>query len=114
MIRRRVVRVALGVLSLAAAWAGLAVVAAHAQDFSQVPVKGMVTLIDLGADQCVPCKMMAPILTKLKQEYKDRAAIVFIDVWKKESRPSVSGSGPSRPRSSSTPAARRSPVTSGS
>jgi len=22
----------------------------------------MVTMIDLGADQCVPCKMMAPIL----------------------------------------------------
>jgi thioredoxin 1 len=25
---------------------------------------------------------MAPILTKLQNEYKDRAAIVFIDVWK--------------------------------
>jgi thioredoxin 1 len=54
----------------------------HAQDFSQVPVKGMVTMVDLGADQCVPCKMMAPILAKLKTEYRDKAAIVFIDVWK--------------------------------
>ena len=42
----------------------------------------MVTLIDLGADQCVPCKMMAPILTKLQKDYKDRAAVVVIDVYK--------------------------------
>ena len=52
------------------------------QDFTQVPVKGMVTMVDLGATECVPCKMMAPILTKLKKVYEGRAAIVFIDVWK--------------------------------
>ena len=47
-----------------------------------VPVKGLVTLVDLGADRCVPCKMMAPILVELKKEYQGRAAIVFLDVWK--------------------------------
>ncbi len=45
------------------------------------PVKGMVTMIDLGAKKCIPCKMMAPILEKLEKEYKDRAAIIFLDVW---------------------------------
>ena len=55
---------------------------AQAQDFSHVPVKGMVTLVDLGANQCVPCKMMAPILDKLEKDYKDKAAIVVIDVYK--------------------------------
>lgn len=48
----------------------------------ELPVKGMVTMIDLGADSCLPCKMMAPILVKVKKEYEGRAAIVFIDVWK--------------------------------
>jgi len=48
----------------------------------EVPVKGMVTMVDLGANSCVPCKMMAPILEKLEKDYKDRAAIVFLDVWK--------------------------------
>lgn len=48
----------------------------------KIPVQGTVTLIDLGADSCIPCKMMAPILDKLKDEYKGRAAIIFIDVWK--------------------------------
>ena len=49
---------------------------------SAVPVPGRITMVDLGADRCVPCKMMAPILAELKKEYSDRAAIVFLDVWK--------------------------------
>ncbi|NMC49566.1 MAG: thioredoxin family protein [Desulfovibrio sp.] len=49
----------------------------------QVPVPGMVTMVDLGAKSCIPCKMMTPILEELEKEYKDRAAIVFIDVWKR-------------------------------
>ena len=39
-------------------------------------------MIDLGAKSCIPCKMMAPIITKLEKKYDGRAAIVFIDVWK--------------------------------
>jgi thioredoxin len=48
----------------------------------EVPVKGMVTLVDLGAGTCIPCKMMAPLLEKLEKVYRGKAAIVFIDVWK--------------------------------
>ena len=39
-------------------------------------------LVDLGADKCVPCKMMAPILEELKKEYAGRMNVEFIDVWK--------------------------------
>jgi len=46
-----------------------------------VPVKGMVTMVDLGATRCIPCKMMAPILQKLEKHYAGKAAIVFFDVW---------------------------------
>lgn len=46
----------------------------------ELPVKGMVTLVDLGANTCIPCKMMAPILAELEKEYKGRAAVVFVDV----------------------------------
>jgi thioredoxin len=55
---------------------------ALAAEFDDVPVKGMVTMIDLGATSCIPCKMMAPIMEKLEKEYRGKAAIVFIDVWK--------------------------------
>ena len=55
----------------------------YAGDEREIPVKDVVTMVDLGADKCVPCKLMAPILEKLEAEYEGRAAIVFIDVWKK-------------------------------
>ena len=51
---------------------------------AQLPVKGMVTMIDLGATKCIPCKMMAPILKELEGKYRGRAAIIFIDVWENE------------------------------
>ncbi len=46
-----------------------------------VPTPGLVTMVDLGATQCIPCKMMAPILEELQHEYAGRASIIFIDVW---------------------------------
>lgn len=46
------------------------------------PGNGRVTMIDLGATECIPCKMMAPIVEELKLEYAGKAEIVFIDVWK--------------------------------
>jgi len=39
-------------------------------------------LIDLGADKCIPCKAMAPILEGLKTEYAGKMDVEFIDVWK--------------------------------
>ena len=39
-------------------------------------------LVDLGADRCKPCKMMAPILEELKSEYAGRLQVEFYDVWK--------------------------------
>ena len=46
-----------------------------------VPTQGMITMVDLGAHKCIPCKMMTPIIKKLTKEYKGRASIIFIDVW---------------------------------
>jgi thioredoxin 1 len=39
-------------------------------------------LVDLGADKCIPCKAMAPILEELKTTQADRLKVEFIDVWK--------------------------------
>ena len=35
-------------------------------------------LVDLGADKCIPCKMMAPILEELKQKYAGKLEVQFI------------------------------------
>ncbi len=39
-------------------------------------------IIDFGADSCIPCKEMAPVLKKLNKEMQDKAIIQFVDVWK--------------------------------
>ncbi len=39
-------------------------------------------LVDLGADKCIPCKMMAPILEELESEQAGVLEVTFIDVWK--------------------------------
>lgn len=47
-----------------------------------VEPKKLPRVVDLGADQCVACKKLAPILEELKKEYDGRVAVEFIDVWK--------------------------------
>ena len=51
--------------------------AAPTSDVSQLP-----RLVDLGADRCVPCKAMAPILESLRIEYAGQFEVQFIDVWR--------------------------------
>jgi len=60
---------------------GFSLSAGQSSSIPEVPSKGMVTMVDIGAKKCIPCKMMAPIMESLEKEYKGRAAIVFIDVW---------------------------------
>lgn len=38
-------------------------------------------LLDLGATKCIPCKMMEPVLEELRNEYKGKLTVEFIDVW---------------------------------
>ena len=46
------------------------------------PAKKLPRLVDLGADKCIPCKAMAPILEAMKKEYAGVLDVEFIDVWK--------------------------------
>jgi thioredoxin 1 len=49
---------------------------------SLVEPKKLPRMIELGSDQCIPCKMMAPIIEELTSEYKGRLQVEFYDVWK--------------------------------
>ena len=81
-MKHRLLLTLVGSVLFLALTAGTMSATEQAMDFSKVPVKGMVTMIDLGAKKCIPCKMMAPIMEKMKKVYDGKAAIVFIDVWK--------------------------------
>ncbi len=45
------------------------------------------TFIELGSMNCVPCKMMAPIVEEIRIEYTGQVKVIFYDVWKPEGRP---------------------------
>ena len=53
--------------------------------------EGTGTMIDLGADSCIPCKMMAPIIGKLKKTYEGKAAIRFVDVYQNKEQAQAFG-----------------------
>lgn len=42
---------------------------------------GLPKLVDVGADKCIPCIKMAPILDKLKEDFSGRMEVLFVDVW---------------------------------
>jgi thioredoxin 1 len=38
--------------------------------------------VEVGADSCVPCKMMQPVLDELRSDYAGKLQIEFADIWK--------------------------------
>jgi thioredoxin 1 len=51
-------------------------------DLEQLKSYAIPIMIDFGADSCIPCKEMAPVLAKLNEELQGKAIIKFVDVWK--------------------------------
>jgi thioredoxin 1 len=43
-----------------------------------------VTFIELGSVNCVPCRMMQPVMDKLEENFPEDVEVVFYDVWTKE------------------------------
>ncbi len=54
------------------------IISSEQLDFS----KHKVTFIELGADRCIPCKAMQPVMREISQKYKGTIQVVFYDVWK--------------------------------
>lgn len=39
-------------------------------------------LVDVGADKCIPCIKMAPILDQLREDFAGKMEVKFVDAWK--------------------------------
>ena len=46
-----------------------------------------VTFVELGSVNCIPCKMMQPIMEEIEKEYAGQVKVVFHDVWTEDGRP---------------------------
>jgi len=47
----------------------------------------VVTFIELGSVNCIPCKMMQPVMKKAEEKYPGQVNVVFHDVWTDQGEP---------------------------
>jgi thioredoxin 1 len=55
-----------------------------AKDSSVIISKPLVTFVELGSVNCIPCKAMQPIMKSVEEKYGNQIRITFYDVWKEE------------------------------
>ncbi|GAB4379322.1 MAG: hypothetical protein Kow0042_28570 [Calditrichia bacterium] len=48
--------------------------------------KPKITFIELGSVNCIPCRMMQPIMKSVEKKYGDQIKVIFYDVWKPEQK----------------------------
>lgn len=48
--------------------------------------KPLITFIELGSVNCVPCKKMQPVMKAIEEKYTEQIEVIFYDVWKAEQR----------------------------
>ena len=51
-------------------------------DLKKALTIGNPLLVDFGANSCVPCRQLRPILKEINKEYSEKARVLFIDVYK--------------------------------
>lgn len=45
-----------------------------------------VTFVELGSVNCIPCRMMQPVMKAIEEKYRGRVRVVFHDVWTPEGK----------------------------
>ncbi|MBN1408757.1 MAG: thioredoxin family protein [Calditrichaceae bacterium] len=46
----------------------------------------LITFIELGSVNCIPCKMMQPVMKSVEEKYGEQINVVFYDVWQPDQR----------------------------
>ena len=52
------------------------------EEFQQAIQSGKPLLVDFGANSCMPCRQLRPILKEIEKEHAEKARILIIDVYK--------------------------------
>jgi len=51
------------------------------------PVEHRVTFVEIGSVNCIPCRMMQPVMREIEREFPVQVRVVFHDVWTPAGRP---------------------------
>jgi len=54
------------------------------KDTTALVKKTAITFIELGSVNCIPCKMMQPVMKAIEKKYGEQVKVVFYDVWTAE------------------------------
>ena len=69
-------------IEISASWVKQKAISAKDNPVDKALTSGKPSLVDFGSERCQPCRMMAPILEKLKKKYDGKMNVVFIDTEK--------------------------------
>ena len=47
-------------------------------------IRPSVTFVELGSVNCIPCRMMQPVMKAIEEKYGPQIKVVFYDVWTRE------------------------------
>jgi len=48
---------------------------------NKAKAEGRIVMLELGSVGCIPCEQMKPVMQKLRDSYKEKLEVIFIDVW---------------------------------
>lgn len=48
--------------------------------------KPIVTFVELGSVNCIPCKQMQPIMKSIEEKYGSQIKVIFYDVWQEDQK----------------------------
>jgi thioredoxin 1 len=54
------------------------------KDTSAIDSKPLITFVELGSVNCIPCKAMQKVMKAVEEKYGSQLKIIFYDVWKEE------------------------------
>lgn len=46
----------------------------------------LITFIELGSVNCIPCKKMQPVMKAIEEKYGEQIKVIFYDVWKADQK----------------------------
>jgi thioredoxin 1 len=55
-------------------------------EIKSVEQRPIVTFVELGSVNCIPCKAMQPIMKSVEKKYGEQLKVIFYDVWKDDQK----------------------------
>lgn len=52
----------------------------------QTEIKPLITFVELGSVNCIPCRKMQPVMKAIEEKYSGQVKVIFFDIWKADQK----------------------------